>query len=62
LAVTQIGVFRNGFPFRRFIEDCYRENARRMTLFDPGLMQPRLLPCIARMALRGMKARDAAQP
>ncbi|MBU6478262.1 MAG: ferritin-like domain-containing protein [Xanthomonadaceae bacterium] len=60
-AVTQTGVFLEGFSFRQFVEDCYRENARRMNVFDPDLMQPRLLPSIADMALRGMKAWDAAR-
>ncbi|TAN04726.1 MAG: hypothetical protein EPN36_07710 [Rhodanobacteraceae bacterium] len=61
-AVTEASVFLQGFSFRRFVEDCYRENARRMSAFDPGLMQPRLLPAIAGLALRGMRAWDAARP
>jgi hypothetical protein len=61
-AVTQTSMFLEGFSFRRFVEDCYRENARRMTAFDPNLMQPRLLPSLAGMALRGMQAWDAARP
>ena len=28
-------MFLEGFSFRRFVEDCYRENARRMSAFDP---------------------------
>lgn len=59
-AVTQTSMFLDGFSFRRFVEDCYRENARRMQMFDPGLMQPRLLPSIANLALHGMRAWDAA--
>ena len=61
-AVTQTSMFLEGFSFRHFVEDCYRENARRMSIFDPDLMQPRLLPSIAGLALRGMKAWDAARP
>lgn len=57
-SVTQTNLFLDGFSFRGFVEDCYRENARRMTAFDPGLMQPRLLPGIADMALRGLKLWD----
>ncbi|MBS0380993.1 MAG: ferritin-like domain-containing protein [Proteobacteria bacterium] len=60
-AVTQASMFLEGFSFRRFVEDCYRENARRMSAFDPDLMQPRLLPSIADVALRGMRAWDAAR-
>ncbi|GBQ11950.1 hypothetical protein [Swaminathania salitolerans] len=57
-AVTQTNLFLDGFSFRGFVEDCYRENARRMTAFDPALMQPRLLPGIADLALRGLRLWD----
>jgi hypothetical protein len=59
--VTQTSMFLEGFSFQRFVEDCYRENSRRMSVFDPELMQPRLLPSIAGLALRGMKAWDTAR-
>ena len=35
------------------VEDCYRENARRMSAFDPDLMQPLLFPAVAGLAVRG---------
>lgn len=54
-AVTQASVFLDGFEFPRFVEDCYRENARRMSEFDPDLMQPRLLPAVAGLALKGLR-------
>lgn len=54
-AITQADMFLDGFNFARFVEDCYRENARRMNAFDPDLMQPRLLPAVAGLALRGMR-------
>jgi hypothetical protein len=54
-AVTQANMFLDGFSFRQFVEDCYRENARRMSQFEPDLMQPRLLPAIADLALRGLR-------
>lgn len=57
-AVTQANMFLDGFSFRKFVEDCYRENARRMAVFDPDLMQPRLLPGIADLALRGLRLWD----
>jgi hypothetical protein len=57
-AVTQTAMFLDGFSFRRFVEDCCRENARRMSQFEPGLLQPRLLPGIADLALRGMRLWD----
>lgn len=61
-AVTQANMFLDGFSFRGFVEDCYRENARRMSVFDPGLMQPRLLPAMADLALRGLRTWDRARP
>jgi hypothetical protein len=54
-AVTQTNMFLDGFSFRQFVEDCYQENARRMSEFDPHLMQPRLLPAIADLAVRGLR-------
>jgi hypothetical protein len=61
-AVTQAGMFLDGFSFLGFVEDCYRENARRMSSFDPALMQPRLLPGIAGLALRGLRLWDRRRP
>ncbi len=61
-AVTQANMFLDGFSFRGFVEDCYRENARRMGEFDPGLLQPRLLPAIADMAAAGLRFWDRARP
>ena len=54
-AVTQANMFLDGFSFRQFVEDCYRENARRMKEFDPDLMQPRLLAAIADLAAWGLR-------
>jgi hypothetical protein len=61
-AVTQANMFLDGFSFARFVEDCYRENARRMSVFDPDLMQPRLLPGIAGLAVRGLRLWDRSRP
>ncbi len=61
-AVTQANMFLDGFSFQRFVEDCVRENARRMGEFDPALMQPRLLPGMASLALSGMRVWDRARP
>jgi hypothetical protein len=57
-AITQANMFLDGFNFLTFVEDCYRENARRMSVFDPQLMQPRLLPAVAHLALRGLRLWD----
>lgn len=61
-AVTQANMFLDGFSFRRFVEECYRENARRMSEFDPDLMQPRLLPAIANLAVRGLRVWKRERP
>jgi hypothetical protein len=54
-AITEASMFLEGFSFRQFVEDCYRENARRMSAFDPNLLQPRLLPAIADKAVAGLR-------
>jgi hypothetical protein len=61
-AITEANVFLEGFSFRRFVEDCYRENARRMNAFDPDLLQPRLLPAIADMAVAGLRLWEWRRP
>lgn len=38
-----------------FLETCLAENARRMSVFDPRLLQPRLFPTLARVGLRALK-------
>jgi hypothetical protein len=59
--VTEASLFLDGFSFATFVEDCYRENARRMSQFDPNLMQPGLLPGIAGLALRGLRLWNRAR-
>jgi len=54
-SATQAGVFLDGFTFRRFLEDCYAENARRMAGFDAALLRPRFLPDLAGAALRALR-------
>ena len=49
---TQASVFLDGFTFRRFLEDCYSENRRRMGAFDKELLRPSFLPQLAETALR----------
>jgi hypothetical protein len=60
--VTEANLFLEGFSFRQFVEDCYRENARRMSVFDPALLQPRLLPTIADMAASGLRLWERRRP
>ena len=54
-SATQAGVFLDGFTFRRFVEECYSENARRMADFGTDLLIPRFLPSLAGAALSGMR-------
>ncbi|HUZ73595.1 MAG TPA: hypothetical protein VMU87_11465 [Stellaceae bacterium] len=54
-SATQASMFLDGFTFRRFLEDCYVENARRMRDFDAGLMRPSFLPALASMALASLR-------
>ena len=54
-AATQASVFLDGFTFRRFLEDCYGENARRMKEFDEGLLRPSFLPRLADVALSSLR-------
>ena len=52
---TQASVFLDGFTFRRFLEDCYSENRRRMGMFDKELLRPSFLPQLAETALGAMR-------
>jgi hypothetical protein len=61
-AVTEASMFLEGFSFRQFVETCYRENARRMSAFDPELLQPRMLPAIADMAAAGLRLWERRRP
>jgi len=54
-SATQASMFLEGFTFRRFLEDCYGENARRMKEFDHGMLQPNFLPKLADMALASLR-------
>ena len=54
-SATQASVFLEGFTFRRFVEDCHAENLRRMSGFDPALLQPRFLPALAGTALSALR-------
>jgi len=54
-STTQASVFLDGFTFRRFLEDCYSENRRRMGAFDQELLKPSFLPQLAETALGAMR-------
>jgi hypothetical protein len=54
-AATQASVFLVGFTFRRFLEDCYAENRRRMAAFDDDMLRPSFLPQLAETALAALR-------
>jgi hypothetical protein len=54
-SATQASVFLEGFTFRRFLENCYGENARRMKEFDEGLLRPSFLPKLGAVALSSLR-------
>jgi hypothetical protein len=54
-SATQASVFLDGFNVETFLKNCLAENTRRMHPFDPRLLQPRLLPTLARVALSGVE-------
>ncbi|MBL6616438.1 MAG: hypothetical protein ISP49_12780 [Reyranella sp.] len=55
LAALQVSMFLDGFNFRRFLEDCYAENSRRMSVFGPELLRPSFLPELANVALKALR-------
>jgi hypothetical protein len=61
-SATQASVFLEGFTFRRFVQDCHAENLRRMTAFDPQLLQPRFLPTLADVALSALRLWRSDKP
>jgi len=58
-SATQASVFLEGFTLRGFVEECRAEHLRRMKDFDAELLQPRLLPRLAGIALAGLPPRAA---
>jgi hypothetical protein len=58
-AATQVSMFLDGFNFRRFLEDCYSENSRRMSAFEPELLRPSFMPQLADAALRALRLWNA---
>jgi hypothetical protein len=61
-SATQANVFLDGFSFRRFVEECYAENARRMADFETDLLTPRFLPALAHGALSAMRLLPTPSP
>ena len=55
LAAIQVSMFLDDFNFRRFLEDCYAENSRRMSVFAPELLRPSFLPQLADVALKALR-------
>lgn len=54
-SATQADLFLEGFTFKKFLSDCYSENARRMAPFDDNLLRPSFMPKLADMALSSLR-------
>jgi hypothetical protein len=54
-SATQASIFLDGFTFRRFLEDCYSENRRRLGIYGEDLVKPTFLPQLAPFALRALR-------
>ncbi|MFI4987187.1 MAG: hypothetical protein ACHQF3_07085 [Alphaproteobacteria bacterium] len=63
-SATQADVFLSDFSVKRLVGECVAENGRRMSEFDAGLLQPRLLPVLGRLAFSAMSitGRRGAKP
>ncbi|HMK84695.1 MAG TPA: hypothetical protein VK437_01955, partial [Steroidobacteraceae bacterium] len=48
-------VFLDDFTFRKFLENCYSENRRRMSEFDAELLRPTFLPRLADASLSSLR-------
>jgi hypothetical protein len=59
---TGASTFMDNLPPELFISTCLQENARRMSQFDRQLLQPELLPQLAKIALNGLKLLPRRQP
>ena len=46
---------------RRFLELCLAENERRLSRYDPQLLRPRIMPAVARLAMRLLRSGGAAR-
>ena len=55
-------MFLDGFSFKGFVEECYRENTRRMGISDPALLQPRFMPRLADAALASLRLWNRVRP
>jgi hypothetical protein len=47
--------FMDDLTLEMFLTTTLKENEKRMRVFDPQLLQPRLLPRVAKVMLKGMK-------
>jgi hypothetical protein len=61
-SATQASIFLDGLTFRRFLENCHRENERRMLIVDDALLQPSLLPALADIALTSLRLFAGRRP
>lgn len=60
--VTGAGTFVDHLTPDRVFSACLQENAKRMSVFDDRLLQPRLLPRLSAIAQRTLKLLPRRQP
>lgn len=60
--ITGANSFMDNLTPELFFSTCVQENARRMSVFDPQLLQPELLPKISNFALGVLRLLPKGQP
>lgn len=60
--VTNASTFSMNLTLERFLTTCLQENQRRMSKFDPQLLQPQLMPRLASIALRTIQLKPGRKP
>ena len=61
-AISGASTFMDGLTPELFISTCLTENAKRMSRFDPRLLQPRFIPSLSKAALGILKRLPWRQP
>jgi hypothetical protein len=59
---SNASAFTMDLTLEGFLETCLQENKRRMSKFDPELLQPKLMPRLATIALRTLQLIPRRKP
>jgi hypothetical protein len=60
--VTNANTFSMNLTLEGFLSTCLQENQRRMSKFDPELLQPQLMPKLTSIALRTLQLKPRRKP